>query len=230
MFQVIVRVMTVKTMTVTTRIVKMILSLLLPTFLLILILPSSPLPSPPNQLPLPLPPPAPLQALAPVPLSRLLSRPPPRTPTLLRLPLHPRLTPADSKHIFYAYCSPFSHPYFSATWFTQNGNAGACGNTHSDNDFIAALDYRTYGDTSAKSKYCGEKIRVTWQGKSVDVIVADACPTCENSASVDLSVAAFEALAPLKVGELDDSKYLDQSPLLIPLTIVPFHLVTWTLL
>jgi len=91
-----------------------------------------------------------------------------------------------------------------ATWFSQNGVAGACGTVHSDNDFIAALDYRSYGDLGAESSYCGKQIRVTWQGKTVDVIVADACPTCSNSASVDLSKAAFGALADPTVGELDD--------------------------
>lgn len=103
--------------------------------------------------------------------------------------------------------SSFSYSDFSVTWYTQNGNYGACGNKHSDDDFIAALDYRAYGDLSAKSKYCGQKIRVSWQGKSVDVIVADACPTCDNASSVDLSTAAFKALAPLDVGMLTGGKY-----------------------
>ena len=35
----------------------------------------------------------------------------------------------------------------------------------------------------------------------------DACPTCENSSSVDLSLAAFKVLAPLSVGELNGGKY-----------------------
>ena len=112
----------------------------------------------------------------------------------------------DSKYTPHVMCSSFPHPHFSVTWYTQNGNYGACGNKHSDDDFIAALDYRTYGNLSAKSKYCGQKIRVSWQGKSVDVTVEDACPTCVNSASVDLSTAAFKALAPLEVGELDGGK------------------------
>ena len=217
-------------MTMTMRIVKMNLCLLLPAFLLILILPSSPLPRPPNRL---LPRPRPRLRLpppVPVPLSRLPSSPPPRNPRLLRLPLHPRLTPADCKYTLCVRCTPFSHPNFSATYYTQNGNPGACGETHSDDDFIAALDYRTYGDTSAKSKYCGQKIEVTWQGKSVVVQVEDACPTCTNSNSVDLSVAAFKQLAPLTTGQLDDSEYLDKSPRLSPLTIVPSYLVTWKLL
>jgi len=97
-----------------------------------------------------------------------------------------------------------THTGGHVTWFTQNGNAGACGDKHSDNDFIAALDSRVYGNTGAKSKYCGEQIKVSWQGKSVIVTVADACPTCDNDASVDLSLAAFKALAPLDVGLLTD--------------------------
>ena len=125
---------------------------------------------------------------------------------------------------------PFSHSNFSATYYTQNGNPGACGETHSDNDYIAALDSRTYGDTSAKSKYCGQSIKVSWQGKSVIVKVEDACPTCQNSNSVDLSVAAFKELAPLATGQLDDSEYLDKSSCLSPLTAVPSHPVTWELL
>ena len=102
--------------------------------------------------------------------------------------------------------SSFTHPDFSVTWYTQDGNYGACGEKHSDNDLIAALDYRAYGDLGAKSKYCGQKIRVSWQGKSVDVTVEDACPSCFNSASVDLSQAAFKALASLDVGELTGGK------------------------
>jgi hypothetical protein len=94
------------------------------------------------------------------------------------------------------------HSGGDATWFTQNGNYGACGDLHSDSDFIAALDYRTYGDSGVKSSYCGQKIRVSWQGKSVDVTVADDCPSCSGPSSVDLSVAAFQALAPLDVGDL----------------------------
>lgn len=101
----------------------------------------------------------------------------------------------------------FSHPAFSLTWFTQNGVAGACGQVHSDSDFIAALDSRTYGNTGSQSSYCGKTIRITWGGKSVDVVVADACPTCSNPSSVDLSEAAFQALAPLDTGLLTGGKH-----------------------
>ena len=138
--------------------------------------------------------------------------------------LHPRLTPTDSKHTFRVICSSSPHPEFSVTWFTQNGNPGARGNKHSDDDLIAALDYRTYGpgDVGAKSKYRGQKIRVSWQGKSVDVTVEEACPTCSNSASAELSTAAFKALAPLDVKELTVGRCFQGLPRLRPLMHLSF--------
>lgn len=100
-----------------------------------------------------------------------------------------------------------THTGGDLTWFTQNGVAGACGTVHSDSDFIAALDTSAYGDTSVQSPYCGQTIRITWQGNSVDVVVADACPTCDNASSVDLSEAAFQALAPLSTGLLTGASW-----------------------
>lgn len=101
-----------------------------------------------------------------------------------------------------------THTGGDLTWFTQNGVAGACGTVHSDSDFIAALDSATYGDTGSQSSYCGKTIRITWQDKSVDVVVADACPTCSGPSSVDLSEAAFQALAPLSTGLLSGASWV----------------------
>ncbi|KAJ7111572.1 RlpA-like double-psi beta-barrel-protein domain-containing protein-containing protein [Mycena crocata] len=85
------------------------------------------------------------------------------------------------------------------TWFTQNGVAGACGKVHKDTDFVVALETKTY----AKGINCGRKIRITnpSNGKSSDAIVADECPTCDNTESVDMSKKLFESLAALSVGE-----------------------------
>jgi hypothetical protein len=85
----------------------------------------------------------------------------------------------------------------SATFFYQNGVAGACGIVHKDTDFVAALPGAMYGDYSKQSDKCGKKIRVTRpsNGKSVDVIIADACPSCPKRGDVDLSKAAFLQLA-----------------------------------
>ncbi|KAG6917979.1 hypothetical protein DXG01_017163 [Tephrocybe rancida] len=89
-----------------------------------------------------------------------------------------------------------------ATYFFQNGVAGACGTVHSDNDFIAAMDKDRYGDLSAKSSLCGKRVKITnpANGKSVTVTVADACPTCKNSNSIDLSEGAFKQIATTEQG------------------------------
>ncbi|KAH9001158.1 expansin family protein [Lactarius akahatsu] len=89
-----------------------------------------------------------------------------------------------------------------ATFFYQNGVAGACGKVHSDDDLICALDERFYGDPGVRSAYCDQKVRITntKNGKTVTVTVADDCPTCLNRNSIDLSEAAFKAIAPLSDG------------------------------
>jgi len=92
-----------------------------------------------------------------------------------------------------------------ATYYFQNGVAGACGKVHSDDDMIAALTGKFYGDFSQTSNKCGKTIRVTRKstGKSIDVIVADACPTCVTGGSVDLSTGAFNKLGKPEEGMFD---------------------------
>ncbi|KAM5372600.1 hypothetical protein ACJZ2D_007374 [Fusarium nematophilum] len=73
-----------------------------------------------------------------------------------------------------------------ATYFFQNGNAGACGEFHSDNDLIVAIDYRRYD-----SSVCARDIRITGQQGTVVARVVDQCPTCLSENSLDLSRGAF---------------------------------------
>ena len=94
---------------------------------------------------------------------------------------------------------------------------------HSDSDFISAIgkphialpvesesshshfpDLRRYGSISQPSPLCGQKIRVTNanNGKTVTVAIADACPTCPNANSMDLSIGAFQAIASLSDGQI----------------------------
>jgi len=89
-----------------------------------------------------------------------------------------------------------------ATWFTQDGNAGACGIKHSDNDMIAAIDERRYGNPGKKSSLCGRKVAITniLNGKSVTVTIQDDCPGCKNLDSIDLSTGAFQKIATLAEG------------------------------
>jgi len=82
------------------------------------------------------------------------------------------------------------------TYFYQNGNAGACGNKHSDNDLIVAIDIAYYGNTGAVSSYCGKTVQIVNlnNGNTVNAIVADVCPTCVGQNSLDMSLGTFKAL------------------------------------
>ncbi|GBE81947.1 hypothetical protein SCP_0403230 [Sparassis crispa] len=89
-----------------------------------------------------------------------------------------------------------------ATYYYQNGVAGACGTVHSDYNFICAMDQALYGYSGNASPLCGQQVLITNtdNGQSVTVTIADDCPTCRNSNSIDLSVAAFQAIADLSTG------------------------------
>ncbi|GAA5946258.1 hypothetical protein JCM1841_003449 [Sporobolomyces salmonicolor] len=94
-----------------------------------------------------------------------------------------------------------------ATFFYQNGVAGACGNVNSDDTPIVALDARLYGNTNAVSKYCGRSLTITNSatGAAVVATVADACPTCASEYSLDLSTGAFDQIGRAATGVLDVS-------------------------
>ncbi|CAA7271656.1 unnamed protein product [Cyclocybe aegerita] len=89
-----------------------------------------------------------------------------------------------------------------ATYFYQEGNAGACGTVHKDTDMIAAIDGDRYGDLGKRSSLCGKRVKITntKNQKTVTVTIADACPTCRNSNSIDLSEGAFKVIATLDEG------------------------------
>ncbi|GAA5871503.1 hypothetical protein JCM1840_002913 [Sporobolomyces johnsonii] len=92
-----------------------------------------------------------------------------------------------------------------ATFFYQNGVAGACGNVNSDETPIVALDSRLYGNTNAVSKYCGKSLTITNTANNQSVIatVADACPTCASKYSLDLSTGAFDQIGEEVTGVLE---------------------------
>jgi len=91
-----------------------------------------------------------------------------------------------------------------ATFFFQKGVAGACGQVHSDSDYIAAIDQTRYGDSGAVSSLCGTQVIITNNnnGKTVTVTIADDCPTCDNENSIDLSLGAFTQIATEEEGEV----------------------------
>ncbi|KAJ4490155.1 barwin-like endoglucanase [Lentinula aciculospora] len=91
-----------------------------------------------------------------------------------------------------------------ATYYLQNGNAGACGQTNPDSSFIAAMPTARYGDTGQVSSLCGKYVKITNinNQKIVTVKIADACPSCESENSIDLSQGAFTQIATIEEGEV----------------------------
>ncbi|PWN19687.1 barwin-like endoglucanase, partial [Microstroma glucosiphilum] len=78
-----------------------------------------------------------------------------------------------------------------ATWYTQDGNAGSCGNYNSDSAMIVAVT-----ESMMKSSLCGKKVTIknTANGNTQTATIADTCPGCESQ-SLDLSTGLFSALA-----------------------------------
>ncbi|EIM86528.1 barwin-like endoglucanase [Stereum hirsutum FP-91666 SS1] len=86
------------------------------------------------------------------------------------------------------------------TYYLQNGTPGSCGAVHSDSDFIVAVDKDRYDPS-----LCGLSIQITntVNQKTVGATIADDCPTCESYNSLDMSVAAFDAIADERTGKVN---------------------------
>ncbi|KAF8507702.1 RlpA-like double-psi beta-barrel-protein domain-containing protein-containing protein [Gautieria morchelliformis] len=82
----------------------------------------------------------------------------------------------------------------TATYFLQEGAAGACGHVHSDLDHVVALQTATY----ANGIHCGRSLTITdtKTGQTATGVVADECPGCNGPYSIDLSRGLFEVFAP----------------------------------
>ena len=80
------------------------------------------------------------------------------------------------------------------------GALGACGEPMYATDMYVALAAPAWGistyDTmtgKATNKWCGQKIRIEYGGKSVDATIMDMCPGCAGH-DIDLSDAAWAAI------------------------------------
>jgi len=89
-----------------------------------------------------------------------------------------------------------------ATYYSPDGAAGACGNYNTDSDKVVALPYQLYDALKgSKQSRCNDKIRITYNGKTVDATVADRCPGClASEGHLDLSTSLFEELADTALG------------------------------
>lgn len=78
-----------------------------------------------------------------------------------------------------------------ATWYCGAGSR--CPRGHAPGELVAAIDRK---DTPWDK---GDVVTVTYRGRSVTVRIVDVC-ACKGSRVIDLSAAAFRALAPLSRG------------------------------
>ncbi|MCJ1249826.1 hypothetical protein MMC30_007052 [Trapelia coarctata] len=88
------------------------------------------------------------------------------------------------------------------TIYNQFGAYGSCGHIHPDSDFVAAISNTYMHGQGNNSPWCGQRIRATnvgsgdgvgGAGRSVEVLVADTCPSC-GEGDVDFSQGAWDAL------------------------------------
>jgi hypothetical protein len=91
------------------------------------------------------------------------------------------------------------------------------------------IDVQRYGNTGVKSGLCGKQVKIINPAnkkassrvpvpelltngmvsiQSVTVVIADACPTCNNGNSIDLSQGAFDQIAQPEQGEVPSTSYL----------------------
>jgi len=85
---------------------------------------------------------------------------------------------------------------------------GACGITNSASDPIAALSEKLFdnypgynGVNPNTNPVCNKQIRLTYEGKSVTVIVVDRCTGCKDT-DVDTTKPMFAQLADVSLGRL----------------------------
>ncbi|KAL8287065.1 hypothetical protein RQP46_004071 [Phenoliferia psychrophenolica] len=93
-----------------------------------------------------------------------------------------------------------------ATYFYQEGGTGACGSVNVDSAKIVALQTAMYA-----SDLCGKTVVITntANGKSVTATVADECPGCLTSESLDLSTGAFDSIGDEDTGVLSITWYFE---------------------
>ncbi|GAA5896444.1 hypothetical protein JCM8208_001876 [Rhodotorula glutinis] len=86
----------------------------------------------------------------------------------------------------------------SATFYSQGGAAGSCGNYASDSDYVVAVNA-----AQMNSGWCGRTVKITNKanGATITAKVADTCPGCSYG-SLDLSTGAFGAIGNYDTGVL----------------------------
>ncbi|EIM89298.1 uncharacterized protein STEHIDRAFT_52829 [Stereum hirsutum FP-91666 SS1] len=89
------------------------------------------------------------------------------------------------------------------TWYEVGGAAGACGQYHSDSEFVVALNAAQFG-SGYPGPHCFHRITISYGGKTTTAEIVDECPGCPYGA-LDLSPSLFSFFAPKSVGVISGS-------------------------
>lgn len=163
---------------------------------------------------------APTPAPAPTPTPSPVEQPKPETSAYVAPVAAPVAAPAPASSAVYvapapAASSPAAQPASGGStssgsaqfkdvditiYDNDKGGFGACGTKLVDTDMIVALAQPAWGASTydrmtgaATNPWCGQKIKVEYEGRSVEATIMDMCPGCSGH-DIDLSVAAWKAL------------------------------------
>lgn len=170
---------------------------------------SSAAPAPQAPTPAPAPAPAPSPSPAPVEQPKPVESPKPQEPAPAPAPA-PSSAPAPAPAPSPSPAPPASNPGGSTggaqfsdvdiTIYDNTGGFGACGTALHDSDMIVALAQPAWGKSTydvmtgaATNPWCGQKIKVEYQGNSIEATIMDMCPGCSGH-DIDLSLSAWKAL------------------------------------
>lgn len=86
---------------------------------------------------------------------------------------------------------------YSGDMTYYNPGLGACGETNTDSDAVAAVSSAVYNSGGG----CNKVATISYNGKSTTARVVDLCPSCATG-SIDVSPTVFQALSPLSAGRI----------------------------
>jgi len=99
------------------------------------------------------------------------------------------------------------HSGGSMTIHPFGGALGSCGQPIADTDMTVALAVDLYGESTydvatgnPTNKWCGQKINITYKGKTVPATIMDRCPGCTNG-GLDVSKALWKTLTGTEQGD-----------------------------
>lgn len=143
--------------------------------------------------PTPTPTPSPEPSSAPAPVPEPSSEPAPVPSSTAPAEAQPT-TPSGGSSGGESFTGSLTMNYYS-------GGLGACGQPIEDTEMVAALAVAGFGDSTydpatgnPTNKWCGQKIRISYNGKTADATIMDRCPGCTGTGGLDATPQLWDAL------------------------------------